>query len=172
MSASLSPWTEQALEVLKQKHSEGLSAAEIANAIGTVSRNAVLGKIHRLGLSAPRIKQLSKLEEARRDRIKRRAPWLPLPSNLPPRLQTPVAEEVQPVEPPIALPLSVSPVTLTQLNDTHCRAVVGDDRYCGDACGVNFVGQRSPYCQPHHRMYYMPPSKPQRKLERVARVVA
>jgi GcrA cell cycle regulator len=171
MSVFPSPWTDEAIEKLKQMHSEGLSGAEIANAIGTVTRNAVLGKIHRLGLSAPRIKPLSKLEEARRDRVKRRAPWLP-PSNLPPRLQTPVAEEVNPVEVPIAPPLSVSPVTFAQLKDTHCRAVIGDDRYCGDQCGINFVGHRSPYCQSHHRMYYMPLSKPQRKLPRLARVVA
>ena len=44
-------WREKRVELLKALHSEGLTAAEIANEIGGVTRMAVIGKIHRLGLS-------------------------------------------------------------------------------------------------------------------------
>lgn len=50
MAAPVYLWTEQAVSDLKRLHSEGLSASEIAKQIGCPSRNAVIGKVHRLGL--------------------------------------------------------------------------------------------------------------------------
>jgi GcrA cell cycle regulator len=44
-------WTDDRIEKLKSLWAEGLSASQIANALGEVTRNAVIGKIHRLGLS-------------------------------------------------------------------------------------------------------------------------
>jgi len=44
-------WTEERVESLKNMWSQGMSASEIADALGDVSRNAVIGKAHRLGLS-------------------------------------------------------------------------------------------------------------------------
>ena len=44
-------WDEQRVERLKTLWSEGLSASQIAAALGGVTRNAVIGKVHRLGLS-------------------------------------------------------------------------------------------------------------------------
>src|SRR4051812_45908745 len=45
-------WTEERMERLKQLWGEGLSASQIAAELGgDVSRNAVLGKAHRLGLA-------------------------------------------------------------------------------------------------------------------------
>jgi len=41
-------WTEQALATLRKMHSEGYTARDIANQIPGATRNAVLGKIHRL----------------------------------------------------------------------------------------------------------------------------
>ncbi len=46
-------WTEERLERLKTLHAEGKSATQIFALMGAQSRNAVCGKIHRLGLSAP-----------------------------------------------------------------------------------------------------------------------
>jgi len=43
-------WTEERVEKLKQLWSEGLSASQIATQLGGVSRNAVIGKVHRLSL--------------------------------------------------------------------------------------------------------------------------
>ncbi|MDD9912231.1 MAG: GcrA cell cycle regulator [Alphaproteobacteria bacterium] len=44
-------WTDERVDLLKKLWTEGLSAAQIANRLGGVTRNAVVGKVHRLGLS-------------------------------------------------------------------------------------------------------------------------
>ena len=44
-------WTDERTEKLKKLWAEGLSASQIANQLGGVTRNAVIGKVHRLGLS-------------------------------------------------------------------------------------------------------------------------
>ena len=48
-----SPWTPERIEQLRNGVSSGLSCSQIAAEIG-VTRNAVIGKIHRLGLSPGR----------------------------------------------------------------------------------------------------------------------
>lgn len=45
-------WTDERVEQLKKLWSEGLSASQIAAQLGGVSRNAVIGKVHRLKLSS------------------------------------------------------------------------------------------------------------------------
>lgn len=44
-------WTDERVEKLQEMWAEGHSAAQIAKALGGVTRNAVIGKVHRLGLS-------------------------------------------------------------------------------------------------------------------------
>ncbi|WP_108836288.1 GcrA family cell cycle regulator [Tateyamaria sp. Alg231-49] len=44
-------WTDERVEVLKKMWGEGQSASQIAKELGGVTRNAVIGKVHRLGLS-------------------------------------------------------------------------------------------------------------------------
>lgn len=44
-------WTDDRVEVLKKMWGEGQSASQIAKELGGVTRNAVIGKVHRLGLS-------------------------------------------------------------------------------------------------------------------------
>ena len=46
----MSAWTPERMERLKALHKEGLSASQIAKALGEVSRNSVIGKAHRMGL--------------------------------------------------------------------------------------------------------------------------
>jgi GcrA cell cycle regulator len=46
-----SNWTQERIWALKQLWADGLSASQIAAKLGLVSRNAVIGKIHRLGLA-------------------------------------------------------------------------------------------------------------------------
>lgn len=43
-------WTEERVSELRRLWSAGLSASQIADRLGEVSRNAVIGKAHRLGL--------------------------------------------------------------------------------------------------------------------------
>jgi GcrA cell cycle regulator len=44
-------WTDERVETLKRMWGEGQSASQIAKELGGVTRNAVIGKVHRLGLS-------------------------------------------------------------------------------------------------------------------------
>ena len=44
-------WTDARIERLKALWAEGRSASEIAGLLGEVTRNAVIGKVHRLGLA-------------------------------------------------------------------------------------------------------------------------
>ena len=44
-------WNDERVELLKKLWIDGMSASQIASSLGEVTRNAVIGKIHRLGLS-------------------------------------------------------------------------------------------------------------------------
>jgi GcrA cell cycle regulator len=44
-------WTDERVEKLRELWGRGMSASEIADVLGNVTRNAVIGKAHRLGLS-------------------------------------------------------------------------------------------------------------------------
>jgi len=44
-------WSEERVAVLKKMWLDGNSASEIAKELGNITRNAVIGKVHRLGLS-------------------------------------------------------------------------------------------------------------------------
>jgi GcrA cell cycle regulator len=44
-------WTDERVELLKKLWQDGLHASQIAKQLGGVTRNAVIGKVHRLGLS-------------------------------------------------------------------------------------------------------------------------
>src|SRR5205823_4171976 len=44
-------WTDERVEHLKKLWADGLSASQIAAELGGITRNAVIGKVHRLGLS-------------------------------------------------------------------------------------------------------------------------
>src|SRR3989442_2793761 len=44
-------WTDERVETLKKLWADGLSASQIAAELGGITRNAVIGKVHRLGLS-------------------------------------------------------------------------------------------------------------------------
>ncbi|NBD30666.1 MAG: GcrA cell cycle regulator [Alphaproteobacteria bacterium] len=44
-------WSDERVETLKKMWTEGQSASQIAKELGGVTRNAVIGKVHRLGLS-------------------------------------------------------------------------------------------------------------------------
>ena len=44
-------WTDERVETLKRMWADGQSASQIAKELGGVTRNAVIGKVHRLGLS-------------------------------------------------------------------------------------------------------------------------
>ncbi|HEY9554211.1 GcrA family cell cycle regulator, partial [Allosphingosinicella sp.] len=45
-------WTDERIDRLKEYWSKGMTASQIADELGGVSRNAVIGKAHRLGLQS------------------------------------------------------------------------------------------------------------------------
>ena len=56
-------WNDERVELLRKLWQDGLSASQIAAQLGGVSRNAVIGKVHRLKLSAGRRLKLVELSE-------------------------------------------------------------------------------------------------------------
>ena len=44
-------WSDERVELLKRLWGDGLSASQIAGQLGGITRNAVIGKVHRLGLA-------------------------------------------------------------------------------------------------------------------------
>ena len=64
-------WTDERVELLKKLWSDGLSASQIAAELGGITRNAVIGKVHRLGLSG-RAKSPSSSRRGRASRARPR----------------------------------------------------------------------------------------------------
>ena len=101
-------WTDERVETLKKMWAEGQSASQIAKELGGVTRNAVIGKVHRLGLSN-RVGGIGGHEEGVEEIV---APPPPRPVAEAPRPPEPVkAPEVRPAERPAAAPAPASNVT-------------------------------------------------------------
>lgn len=136
-------WTDERVEQLKQLWNEGLSASQIARAMGGVTRNAVIGKVHRLGLSG-------RGAPARVSRPKRVT--MPRPA-FKPVLVKPLPAVV---EEPVTLADGNHANVLT-IRDSMCKWPIGDPTQSG----FHFCGRpTSPgasYCQGHARLAYQPP---------------
>ncbi|PVE23910.1 GcrA cell cycle regulator [Microvirga sp. KLBC 81] len=168
-------WTDERVELLRKLWTDGLSASQIAAELGNVTRNAVIGKVHRLGLSG-RAKDVKPATAAPRVRKVTRAPSAPAPiapqahSNVvlaPIPLQPVRAEQEVMVEEDVAIPMSER-VTIMDLRESMCRWPMGDPtkpefRFCG---ARSITGL--PYCTHHARIAYQPVAdrKRERKLAR------
>ena len=160
-------WTDERVELLKKLWGDGLSASQIAAEIGGgVTRNAVIGKVHRLGLSG---RGKTKAAPAQRPRKTTQAPSAPAPIAAAPVRATPIIAPAPPsleLDPePVAataaldddmgVPLSER-VTIMDLRESMCRWPMGDPtkpefRFCG-ARSVTGL----PYCRHHSRIAYQP----------------
>jgi GcrA cell cycle regulator len=155
-------WTDERVELLKKLWSDGLSASQIAAEIGGVTRNAVIGKVHRLGLSG---RGKAKAPPPPRTRKATRAPSAPSPiapgaprSNvLLAPVPQPLAVEpvVEDVHEEVAVPISER-VTIMDLRESMCRWPMGDPtkpefRFCGARAVTGL-----PYCTHHARVAYQP----------------
>ena len=134
-------WSEDRVEQLKTLWTEGLSASQIARALGGVTRNAVIGKVHRLGLAGragpPRA-------ERPRNAVPRKAAV---------HISVPAPQIVE--EDPIQLEDGNFATVLT-INDRMCRWPIGDPaenefHFCGHKPKFG-----SPYCEAHARKAYQP----------------
>lgn len=156
-------WTESQDDQLKALWADGWSAGKIAAAIGQGTRNAVIGRAHRMGLAN---KQGPK-----------RVPKVSLrynPSSLASRGSPPRAPRVrvpQPVRIAGSFPLlgreaaktqrpfiQSNPLTILDLTDSHCHWPLGDPAtpeflYCGDPIAC----EGKVYCAEHCAIAYLPP---------------
>ena len=168
-------WTEERVERLSRLWMQGQSASQIAGELGDgVSRNAVIGKIHRLGLSGRSVSAMQ--PEGDRGRgAKPIAP--PAPAKPAVRFQPPVELPVSVATYPIAQALPVSEVvipmtdrvTIMELRETMCRWPLGDPtsaefRFCG--CRTSGA---IPYCTAHARVAFQPVTE-RRRVDRMVRI--
>jgi len=136
-------WTDDRVHTLTRLWRGGLSASQIARVLaGGVTRNAVIGKVHRLGLSGrakPSAPTLRPRREARPRPVIRRAPPVPRP----------------PPSPPVAPPPEVGAASILSVRRGQCRWPIGDplaDGFC--LCGAPAV--RGAYCAGHAEIAYRP----------------
>jgi len=125
-------WTDERVAILKKLWGEGKTAAEIAKELGGVTRNAVIGKAHRLKLS---------------NRVS------PIQQNKKPAAPKPVIKEKK-VHRVLEQDNDREKVSLTDLGAHSCRWPIGDPRekdfgFCG---GKAMAGL--PYCMEHAKVAY------------------
>lgn len=153
-------WTDERVEMLKKLWQEGLSASQIAGRIGSVTRNAVIGKVHRLGLSGrattsrmkshrPRTRMAN---NAKRQNVKPRFAQVGNPAVR--ALYLDAEAYVPPVE-ELVIPLAERK-TIQTLTESSCRWPIGDPQ----AADFHFCGKTKvavlPYCEFHARRAFQP----------------
>ena len=161
-------WTEERVAELKKLWAEGHSASQIAKRLGSVTRNAVIGKVHRLGLSG----------RATPSRPVKRPPRLarPKPQQMPRQVartgNTALAvREAAAPAPHVEAESSIEPqrlpngdmVTVLTVKDTMCKWPIGDPAdasfgFCGHATHDGAV-----YCAEHARVAFQPAKKRERR---------
>lgn len=177
MSEAGTGWNDERVELLKKLWAEGLSASQIATAMGGVTRNAVIGKVHRLGLSGRAKSNAGGAQKARKSVTVAtgRSPTTNARSVTSiPVVQGNNALAIVAVasEPPTPNPVTLVPtpqsnvavpesqrVTIMELRENMCRWPMGDPT-SADFC---FCGNRTtpgiPYCTFHSRIAYQPPDR-------------
>ena len=175
-------WTDEIVEQLKQHWIDGKSASQIAGLLGNgVTRNAVIGKVHRLGLAGR-----AKTPSTSVPRPRRLAPP-PAHRVAGPRLSSPAPRmmrgatafalapqalselESQEEFESVVLPMSLR-VTIIELKESMCRWPLGDPstsefRYCGSPAASG------PYCTYHGGLAYQPAQDRRRDRDRSRRAL-
>ena len=141
-------WTEERVEVLKKLWLDGYSASQIAKQLGDgLTRNAVIGKVHRLGLSgraAP--------SQPQRPAFKATRPIRPAPPPVP----VPVLRRAEPAPEaptPVFACEEIGSATVLTLGSHMCKWPIGDP----SSEGFSFCGRAAsegPYCGQHARVAY------------------
>lgn len=168
-------WTEERVQELKKLWAEGHSASQIAKKLGSVIRNAVIGKVHRLGLSGRATPSRPVKRPPRLARPKPQAAPATRIAQAPVAGRTALAVEIrEPVEIEAAapvIPAFIEPkrlpngdmVTVLTVKDSMCKWPIGDPAeatfgFCGrPSC------QGSPYCADHAQVAFQPAKKRERR---------
>jgi GcrA cell cycle regulator len=179
-------WTDERVELLKKMWGDGQSASQIAKELGGVTRNAVIGKVHRLGLSnrattstaktdatakvgskpaaEPKAKAAPKSEAAARPAapepaapIPMRKAIIPAGQPLPPQ---PSANEISPeaLAKVSEIEKKAKRLSLLELTERTCKWPVGDPA-TDDFwfCGLATQAGK-PYCEAHVGVAFQPMS--------------
>ena len=142
-------WTGTRTERLKQLWAEGHSASEIAALLGWVTRNAVIGKVHRLGLAG---RKTTSRQSVRRTSPRRHGSGRAGLREAPARFVRP-ASPLPPAPPP---PVAALMLPLRQLRADQCRWPIGDPKEaCFGFCGCQ-KAPGAPYCGHHAAIAYNP----------------
>ena len=173
-------WTDERVEILTKMWAEGNSASQIAKELGGVTRNSVIGKVHRLGLSnrtttsssnksdpkaksAPksssRTKQKSRkieVTEPKSDNVTSlRRQIIPAGQPLPPQ---PSANEISPeaLARVSEIEKKAKKLSLLELTEKTCKWPVGDPAteefwFCGLT-----TQSGKPYCEAHVGVAFQP----------------
>jgi GcrA cell cycle regulator len=153
-------WTVERELTVRRLWKQGWSASQIAGELGHATRNAVIGKLNRLGLKAnsrlpgAQITAPAPRSNRRPDGFRRK----PLPKA--PRILPP-----QP-EPEVMAPISRSEAacSFSELGKDMCRYPFGDPRDADFAFCGRFT--KSTYCSGHRRLCYTPPAPRQDRVSR------
>jgi GcrA cell cycle regulator len=151
-------WSSERIEQLRALWHDGLSASQIATHLGGITRNAVIGKAHRLGLTGRpspinnRSVGVSRPRPPRRPRVEH----VPVPRAV---ATAPVVHQHRHVEPPPVELEDMPGATILTLTDRICKWPIGDPRhpdfhFCGRASAEGL-----PYCGEHARRAYQPPAR-------------
>ena len=150
-------WTDERIEQLRNMWEKGLTASQIADELGGVSRNAVIGKAHRLGLKS-RPSPVKATEKAKP--VKVAAPAAPKPAAPPPapRAAAPAAAR------PIA-PVRPEPAPAPEASDEDDDGVVAEAPRKPDAPRIVSIGPGGFIRQgPGDQQAPIPPAPPRRLI--------
>lgn len=172
-------WTEEMIEQLKKMWDEGLTTGEIGRRLN-VSKNSIVGKVHRLGLSGRPSPIKRKNPETEAQKPKAEKPKVaPAPKEVktekkvkPAPVKAVVIDKPEPIEakePEIKFVPIIKEektpskagqnVSLVELDNHTCRWPIGDPKdenfhFCGNKVRV---GQT--YCDEHAAIAYVKPNK-------------
>jgi GcrA cell cycle regulator len=143
------PWTDDRIERLKVLHREGYSASQIASRLRGVTRNAVIGKCHRLGLLRDRIhdpvRQPKDSTDRRRKNVSRRS-----------KINPSKLLHLKPVGLPATSAVALN-IGILALGPNMCRWPVGDGSP-QTFCGCAWAEETGPYCATHTALAYVKPT--------------
>lgn len=154
-------WSDDRVEQLKKLWDAGLSASEIAGELGNITRNAVIGKVHRLGLSG-RAKSPSSAAPRRRKTRPTQVVMRTTRASQALASASEVELEPDPIAYDNVVPMSQRQ-SLMELSESTCHWPIGDP----ESSEFFFCGGRAlkdlPYCVHHCRIAYQPASDRRRQ---------
>lgn len=138
-------WNKGRVKALRVLWAEGWSANEIARELGGVSRNAVIGKVHRLRLNG----RIAPARPSRR--VVRQPPACTRIHTPPPRARAPVAKPPRTTAVEALAPLAVegARVGVLTLGPGMCRYPIGDPKEPGFGFCARAVEGVDVYCAAH-----------------------